>query len=125
MTVADYNEMHRFCLNFIKKNVAESTAKKIVVVTHYLPTLQVVAPQHKGSPINSAFATELGDFIVDSRIDCWIYGHSHTNINTQIGGTKIVCNQLGYVFHQEHLDNWFSHVRRLMFKRHRLNSRLS
>ena len=81
--------------------VSESTAKKIVVVAHHLPTLQVVAPQHKGSPINSAFATELGDFIADGRIDCWIYGHSHTNINTQIGGTKIVCNQLGYVSQHE------------------------
>ena len=29
----------------------------------------------------------------------------------QISGTKIVCNQLGYVFQQEHLHNWFSHVR--------------
>ena len=47
----------------------------------------------------------------DARIDCWIYGHSHTNIDTQIGGTKIVCNHLGYVFQQEHLDNWFSHVK--------------
>ena len=63
------------------------------------------------SPINSAFATELGDFIADSRIDCWIYGHSHTSIDTQIGDTKIVSNQLGYVFQQEHLHNWFSHVR--------------
>ena len=111
MTVEDYNSMHRFCLDFIKKSVSESTAKKIVVVTHHLPTRQVVAPQHKGSPINSAFTTELGDFIADSRIDCWIYGHSHTNIDTQIGGTKIVCNQLGYVFQQEHLHNWFSHVK--------------
>ena len=110
LTVADYNQMHRFCLDFIQKSVAESTAKKIVVVTHHLPTLQVVALQHKGSPINSAFATELGDFIAGSRIDCWIYGHSHTNIDTQIGNTKIVCNQLGYVFLREHLDNWFSHV---------------
>ena len=80
-------------------------------MTHHLPTLQVVAPQHKDSPINSAFATELGDFIADSRIDCWIYGHSHTNIDTQIGDMKIVSNQLGYVFQQEHLHNWFSLVR--------------
>jgi len=109
LTVADYNQMHRFCLDFIKKSVSESTARKIVVVTHHLPTLQVVAPQHKGSPINSAFATELGDFIAGSRIDCWIYGHSHTNIDTQIGDTKIVSNQLGNVFQKEHLHNSFSH----------------
>ena len=59
------------------------------------------------SLINSAFATELGDFISNSRIDVWIYGHSHTNIETIIGNTKIVCNQMGYVFSNEHLTNGF------------------
>jgi len=53
------------------------------------------------------FATELENFIVDSPIDVWIYGHSHTNIDTTIGHTKIVCNQMGYVFANEHLTNGF------------------
>ena len=38
--------------------------------------------------LNSAFASEYGDLIAHSRIDAWIYGHSHTNIDTEIGGTK-------------------------------------
>ena len=77
------------------------------MVTHHLPTLSVVAPQHKGSVLNGAFATELGDFIADSRIDVWIYGHSHTNIDTVIGNTRIVSNQLGYICYNEHLTNGF------------------
>lgn len=107
LTVDDYNRMHQFCLDFIKRGVAESTAEKIVVATHHLPTQQVVAPQHLGSDLNSAFATELGNFIVDSPINVWIYGHSHTNIDTTIGHTKIVCNQMGYVFANEYLTNGF------------------
>ena len=107
LTVEDYNRMHDYCLDFIKKSVAESTAKHIVVVTHHLPTLQVVAAQHKGSVLNNAFATELGNFIADSRIDAWIYGHSHTNIDTEIGNTRVMSNQMGYVFHNEHLTNSF------------------
>ena len=107
LTVDDYNRMHQFCLDFIKRSVAESTAEKIVVVTHHLPTRQVVAPQHQDSLINSAFATELGEFIANARIDVWIYGHSHTNIDATIGKTKIVSNQLGYVFYDEHLSNGF------------------
>ena len=105
--VNEYNQLHQFCLEFIKKSVAESTAEKIVVVTHHLPTRQVVAQQHHDSSINSAFATELGDFIANSRIDVWIYGHSHTNIDATIGKTKIVSNQLGYTFYNEHLTNGF------------------
>ena len=103
--VNEYNQLHQFCVDFIKKSVAESTAEKIVVVTHHLPTRQVVAPQHLDSLINSAFATELGDLIANSRIDVWIYGHSHTNIDATIGKTKIVSNQMGYVFQDEHLIN--------------------
>ena len=107
LTVEDYNAMHGYCLEFIKKSVAESTADKVVVVTHHLPTRLVVAQEHKDSLINSAFSTELGEFIADSRIDAWIYGHSHTNIDTVIGNTKIVSNQLGYTFRNEHLYNDF------------------
>lgn len=106
-TPDDFNFEHEKCLRFLKQAVEQSTAKHIVVVTHHLPTLSVVAPQHKGSVLNGAFATELGDFIADSRIDIWIYGHSHTNIYTTIGSTKIVCNQLGYVYYNEHLTNGF------------------
>lgn len=105
--VEDYNRMHQHCLDFIKKSVAESTAEHIVVVTHHLPSMLVVADRHRGSGLNSAFTTELGDFIADSRIDAWIYGHSHTNVDAVIGNTKIVSNQMGYVFHNEHLTNGF------------------
>ena len=92
--------------DFIKRSVAESTAERIVVVTHHLPTMAVVAPEHKGNLLNSAFATELGDFIADSRIDVWIFGHSHANIDATIGNTRLVCNQLGYVAYGEHLGGF-------------------
>lgn len=53
------------------------------------------------------FYKEYGELIADSRIDVWIYGHSYTNIDTEIGGTRIICNPMGYVFEDEHLMNGF------------------
>ncbi|MBP5713171.1 MAG: metallophosphoesterase, partial [Prevotella sp.] len=106
-TPDDFNLEHEKCLTFLKQAVKESTAKHIVVVTHHLPTLSVVAAQYMGSVLNGAFATELGNYIADSRIDAWIYGHSHTNIDTTIGNTRIVCNQLGYVYYNEQQTNGF------------------
>ena len=53
------------------------------------------------------FYKEYGNLIADSRIDAWIYGHSHTNIDTEIGSTRIISNQMGYVFEDEHLMNGF------------------
>lgn len=89
------------------KSVRGSKARHIIVVTHHLPTFQVVAPYHKGSVLNSAFASEYGNLICDNRIDAWIYGHSHTNIDSEIGGTKLLSNQMGYIFQNKHLENGF------------------
>lgn len=75
-----------------------------LVVTHHLPTLD--ATQHKGSLLNSAFATELGNFIANSQIDVWTYGHSHANIDATIGNTRIVSNQMGYVYYGERLQDF-------------------
>ena len=49
---------------------------------------------------------ELGDFIADSRIDAWIFGHSHANEEAIIGNTRLVCNQLGYVCYRENLGGF-------------------
>ena len=105
-TPADFNTEHENSLAFIKKSIAESTAEHIVVVTHHLPSLAVVAPKHKDSLLNSAFVTELDDFIADSRVDAWIFGHSHANVDAVVGNTRIVCNQLGYVYYREHLGGF-------------------
>ena len=40
-TPADFNAEHEKCLDFIKQSVAESTAKRIVLVTHHLPSMAV------------------------------------------------------------------------------------
>ena len=107
LQVEEFNWMHEICIGFIRKNIEESTANHIVVVTHHLPTLQVVAAHHRGSVLNNAFASDYDNLIANSRIDAWIYGHSHTNIDTEIGGTRVISNQMGYIFANEHLMNGF------------------
>lgn len=75
----------------------------MIVATHHVPSYLLTDPMFKGSTINGAFTVELFDFIADSPIENWIYGHSHRNIAGIIGNTKCVSNQLGYVSHGEHL----------------------
>lgn len=98
----EYNQEHVRCFRFIRDAVERSTAAHIVVVTHHSPSLQTVAPEHLTSTLRTAFVTDLDAFIENSRIDYWVYGHSHTNIDCQVGNTKIVCNQLGYADWEEH-----------------------
>lgn len=54
-----------------------------------------------------AFTVELGNYIADSGIDYWIYGHSHRNIDAKIGNTQILSNQFGYLSHSEPQHNGF------------------
>lgn len=97
-----FNEEHEVCRNFIEKAVSESNAERIVVATHHVPSFALMAEEFKDSSINGAFTVELAGMIAESRINCWIYGHSHRNIDKMIGSTRCVSNQLGYVFQNEH-----------------------
>lgn len=97
-----FNDEHYRCLQFLKTSVANSQAKHILVATHHVPSFELLSSEFKGSPLNGAFTVELGDYIATSPIEYWIYGHSHRNIDTVIGNTKCVSNQLGYVFQNEH-----------------------
>lgn len=102
LTFADFNREHRRCLDFIKSAVSQSNAAHKIVVTHHVPSFRMLCPKFKDSKANGAFIVELEDFIKASDIDFWIYGHSHYNVDIQIGNTLCVSNQLGYVFHNEH-----------------------
>ena len=113
LTAEDFNREHARCFQFIQQAVVESKAKTKIVLTHHVPTHLCTAQEFCGSTINGAFTVELGEYIVDSGIDYWIYGHSHRNIDAQIGGTRILSNQLGYISHGEHQHNGFDPARHI------------
>ena len=102
LTPADFNREHERCLAFLKDAVRSSHAKKKIVLTHHVPSFRMQCPAFAGSKANGAFTVELEDYIKDSGIDYWIYGHSHYNVDVTIGSTQCISNQLGYVFHGEH-----------------------
>lgn len=90
-------------LEFIKEAVKNNQREKSIVVTHHVPTLQHYPEEYKNSNINEAFAVDLDNFIENSGIDYWIYGHHHRNVPAfKIGTTEMLTNQLGYVRLNEH-----------------------
>jgi len=105
LTTNLFNEAHEKSLDFLSKAYEASKNHKKVVVSHHVPTSLCMADEFKGSSINGAFVAELYDFIYDKQINYWVYGHSHRNLPmVDINGTKMVCNQLGYVHYQENLS---------------------
>jgi len=128
LTVEDYNALHRYCLAFIKGALAVPFDGATVVVTHHVPTYMHYPEEYRGDGLNEAFAVELHDYIYGlgmdeeggekmgdmegEKVDCvggqkifcpyWIYGHHHKNVPAfEIGKTKMLTNQLGYVNYGE------------------------
>lgn len=71
---------------------------KKCIVTHFLPAVECIAPQYKGeSLVNKYFANDLGEWISTLDNTTWIFGHTHTAMDFDIGTTRMVCNPHGYV----------------------------
>jgi hypothetical protein len=102
LTASCFNQLHKDSVKFLRKALKNGKSKHRVVVSHHVPTFLCIADEFKTSRINGAFVAELHDFIYDSNIDVWIYGHSHRNMpEIDINGTKMLCNQSGYVRQSE------------------------
>ncbi|KVV16427.1 metallophosphoesterase [Flavobacterium sp. TAB 87] len=102
LTVDDYNQIHSECRLFLEETLKNKTKIPTVVITHHPPTFMNYPEKYANSTINEAFGTEMFNFIEDSEIDYWIYGHHHCNVSDfTIGKTKLVTNQLGYIKYHE------------------------
>lgn len=96
-----FNRLHEVAFEFVQKAV--KTQGKKVVITHHLPSEQCNVKEFENSKMNEGFCVEKTEFIEQSNIDYWIYGHSHRNkTDFKIGNTQMVTNQLGYVKWREH-----------------------
>ncbi len=105
-----FNQLHKQSLNYLKQELEQSNSSKKIIVTHHLPSHECNHIDYINSKINSAFVTDLTNFVEKSNADAWIYGHSHRNKpDFKIGKTQMLTNQLGYISHNEHksfsLDN--------------------
>lgn len=76
-----------------------------VVVTHHLPSFDLVSPIYAGDPINIFYASNLNSLIERTKASYWFHGHSHESCNIKIGDTKCIRNPYGYQG-QEVNRNW-------------------
>jgi len=98
LTAKIFNEVHQNCLEFVTTNLAEFKNEKTIVLTHHIPTYLNYPERFRNDILNDAFAVELYDLIHSDGPDYWIYGHHHQKIEDfEIGKTKLLNNQLGYV----------------------------
>jgi Icc-related predicted phosphoesterase len=79
-------------LEFLTKNIN----KESIVMTHFLPSYKCINKKYKDSAVNSYFANNLDDLILEKQPKVWIHGHTHSKVDIKIGNTRVLCNPLGY-----------------------------
>jgi predicted phosphodiesterase len=69
-----------------------------VVVTHHLPSHRSVDPRFVDSPLNAFFVCDVERSMLRERgaPQLWVHGHTHAPMDYELGGTRVVCNPLGY-----------------------------
>ncbi len=97
MSVDLYNELHEVSREFLKSSVVTESPLPVIVITHHLPSFQLVADEYKDSTaLNKYFASKSEDLCVRT-MKAWIYGHTHIR-SDRISkmGIRFACNPIGY-----------------------------
>ena len=100
-TTADARAHHERSAAFLRAEVARHD--KVVVLTHHAPSLKsntkYQAGGHwTGDTLTPAYCSDLEDIMIDNpQISHWIHGHTHQNSDYQIGSTRVLSNQHGYL----------------------------
>lgn len=92
----DALSLHLEAKAWLTTKLDENFDGKTVVVTHHAPSLVAQHLDYDYSPMSTGFLSEMDDLV--SKADLWIYGHSHSNIDTMIGKCRLVSNQTGYQY---------------------------
>ncbi|WP_372399753.1 metallophosphoesterase [Azospirillum sp. HJ39] len=75
----------------------EGNDAEILIVTHHAPVLEASGPQHIGGRLTPAFVSDMTEEITAWQPMAWIFGHTHHSLNIQIGSTRVMSAQRGYV----------------------------
>jgi Icc-related predicted phosphoesterase len=92
----DTARIHTESVAWLRDRLNQCDPTRTVVVTHYAPSFQSEAPEYFNGPLSPAFASNLDSLIEQSGVALWVHGHTHHNVDYQIGSTRVVSNQRGY-----------------------------
>lgn len=98
----DVIRAHKASLKFFKEAIDNTTAERVVVVSHHGPTFKSVHPRYAADALmNGAYCSDLSEFILDRpKVKLWFHGHTHTEHDYEVGATRVVCYPRGYVNHE-------------------------
>lgn len=81
---------------WLEKELEAAAGRKVVVITHNLPSMRSIPERYRTDPISAAYASNLDDLVERSGALLWLHGHTHTACDYVIGRTRVLCNPRGY-----------------------------
>jgi predicted phosphohydrolase len=94
ITVTDTLEMHNESKKYLE-SLIETSPKPVLIMTHHLPSYEMILPMFKSSPYNSHFASNL-EYLFKKPVISWVCGHSHGFNKKIINGIPCTMNSIGY-----------------------------
>ncbi|AYV80974.1 MAG: metallophosphoesterase [Harvfovirus sp.] len=82
-------------VNWLKTSINAFSDKKIIILTHHLPSFQLIHERFKTSKLNCCFASDL-DYLMTDSVIYWLAGHTHCSFNIKINNTRCIVNPKGY-----------------------------
>jgi predicted phosphohydrolase len=100
------NKLNKENINWIVKSCEKYKDSKIIVVTHHLPSWNMIHEKYGNNNINWAFANNFDEIISNNKnILYWICGHSHSSNYKRIGNCDIFLNPKGYPLKSNKCEN--------------------
>lgn len=92
-TTADHITEHANFCKGLETWIKEAGPKR-VVISHFVPHPDASDARFAGSPLNPYFISHMRRYFDD--VNVWLFGHTHSSCDMEIGGCRLVCNPHGY-----------------------------
>lgn len=92
----DTHLMHYESVRWLENSLNRSKTSKNVVITHHSPSKKSLPLERQDDIISAAYASDLENFILETKPDLWVHGHIHNYADYHIDKTRVICNPRGY-----------------------------
>jgi hypothetical protein len=92
----DFVDAHHHHFQWLKESLEGSSRRYKCVITHYLPSFELIHPRFATSSINDAFVVNCELLMKEARVHAWFFGHSHESCGKVCEGVRCFANPLGY-----------------------------
>ncbi|MDD0976917.1 metallophosphoesterase [Pseudomonas fontis] len=93
LSISDVINRNRITYEWLAQELSKKFDGKTIVVTHYCPIINLSGPE-QGSSLMPAFTNEWPELVAQA--DLWVFGHTHSHVDVEFYGCRVVSNPRGY-----------------------------